>query len=316
MVFDPAVPSSGFAGLNSQRLYPPCQSENERRSTGPSCRMLAGIGSSDQCSNRDWTNKSYVFSFPPPRKHTLPPSLEPLGLSLNASRGACRPINEPFRQIALPPQLWSGFRRERHSGWRLFAKRTGTLVKEFHARCGVIVDAPQDISHCASYAHRLRNNSASGTAGVHKLGHHGFQIAKRVFQGDGMGVGFVCLALRLLRHRVSKFSSKLGNPGFLRSDRFRKSGYAVLDLTYFVIGLGGLFLSSLMSKQKRLALPHPRGMSLSGSCMLGAERVQFGLLVPKLALHAINFASLTHLGCTRFVTLQVSQELQVRRRRV
>jgi len=37
--------------------------------------------------------------------------------------------------------------------------------------------------------------------------------------------------------------------------------------------------------------------------MLGAERVQFGLLVPKLALHAINFASLTHLGCTLYVTL-------------
>src|SRR5262249_39965169 len=126
---------------------------------------------------------------------------------------------------------------------------------------------------------------------------------KRMLQGAGMGVGFLCLALHLLRHRVSKFSSKLGNPGLLRSDRLRKSGYALLDLTYFAISLGSLFLSNLMSKQKRLALPRGRGMSLLGSRMLGAERVQFGLLVPKLALHAINFASLTHLGCTRYVTL-------------
>src|SRR5262249_15806633 len=211
--------------------------------------------------------------------------------------------NEPFRQIALPQRFRCDFRREPHSGWRLFAKRTGTLAKEFHARCGVILDAPQDIGHCASYAHRLRNNSASGTAGIRKLGHHGFQIAKRMLQGDGMSVGFLCLAFHLLRLRVSKFSSKLGNPGFLRSDRLRKSGDAVLDLTYFTIGLGGLFLSNLMSKQKRLALLHRRAMSLLGSRMLGAERIQFGLLVPKLALHAINFTSLTHLGCTRFVTL-------------
>src|SRR6266852_3649071 len=57
----------------------------------------------------------------------------------------------------------------------------------------------------------------------------------------------------------------------------------------FSIRLGGLFLGNLMSQQKRLALPHGRGMSLLGSRMLGAERVQFGLLVPQLALHAINF---------------------------
>jgi hypothetical protein len=251
--------------------------------------------------------------FPPPSKQTLPPRLERLGLSMHAGSGACRPINEPFRQIALPPRLRCDFRRERRSGLRLFAKRPGTLAKEFRARCGVILDAAQDIGHCASYSHRLRNNSASGTAGIHKLGHRGFQIAKRMLQGDGMSVGFLCLALHLLRLRVSKFSSKLGNPGFLRSDRLRKSGDAVVDLTYFAIGLGGLFLGSLISKQKRLALPRNRGMSLLRGRMLGAERVQFGLLLPKLALHAINVTSQQYLASAGVPTLGTDPTLGLRR---
>jgi len=208
-------------------------------------------------------------------EQTLPPGARAIGLSMNAGSGTRPQVNEPFYQIALPPRLGHEFRLRcdlrcgRRGGW-LLAERPGTLAKQFRAICGVILDLPQDIGHRASYAHRLRNNSPSGTAGICKFGHHGFQIAKRTLQGDCMGFGFSSLVLL----HVGKLGSNLGNPSFLRSDDASKSGDAVLDLTHFAIGLGGLVLTGhLMSKQKHPALAQGRGISLLGSCMLGAERV-------------------------------------------
>src|SRR5436309_1178776 len=187
-----------------------------------------------------WCDSRHERHSGPPSKHTFRPTLESLGVSMNASNSTCGPTNEPFRHTPLPPRLRCEFRlgRERYIGRWLVAKRPSTLAEEFCAMRGIVIDVLQDIGHRASYAHRSRNHSASGTAGIHKLRHHGFQIAKRMLQGDGMGVGFLCLALRLLRLRVSKFSSKLGNPRLLRGNRPRKSGDAVLDLTYSAVRLG------------------------------------------------------------------------------
>src|SRR5262249_2073811 len=94
--------------------------------------------------------------------------------------------------------------------------------------------------------------------------------------------------LHLLRFRMSKFSSKLGNPTSLRSKRPRKNRETVLGLTYPAIGLGNLVLVG-PSEQKRLVLPHGRGMSLSRSRILGTQHALSGLLVPKLAILVINF---------------------------
>src|SRR6266571_4628396 len=62
-------------------------------------------------------------------------------------------------------------------------------------------------------------------------------------------------------------------PGTL-AKQFRAICGVILDLPHFAIGLGGLVLTGhLMSKQKHPALAQGRGISLLGSCMLGAERV-------------------------------------------
>jgi hypothetical protein len=142
----------------------------------------------------------------------------------------------------------------------------GTLAKQFRAICSVILDLPQNIDHRASYAHRLHNDSPSGTAGIYKFGHRGFEIAKRTLQGDSMGFGFSCLALLC----VGKFGSKLSNSSFLRSYHPSKSGDAVLEFPHFAIGLGGFVLTAY---RKRPALTHGRDMSLFESYILGAKRV-------------------------------------------
>src|SRR5262249_25613602 len=133
-------------------------------------------------------------------EHTLPPRARAIGIRMNALSDTSLPINEPFHQIALPSRLRPNFRlpcgiRCGRRGGRLLANCPGTLAKQFRAICSVILDLPQNIDHRASYAHRLHNDSPSGTAGIYKFGHRGFEIAKRTLQGDSMGFGFSCLAL-------------------------------------------------------------------------------------------------------------------------
>src|SRR6266536_3711285 len=106
----------------------------------------------------------------PPSKHTFRPTLESLGVNMNASNSACGPTNEPFRHTPLPPRLRCEFRlgRERYIGRWLVAKRPSTLAEEYCAMH--VVAFAQGPAGAARRPREIFSTDRQGRARLHAAG--------------------------------------------------------------------------------------------------------------------------------------------------